>query len=55
MAALEWLPATEGAGAALLLVNVGEWSFIFRDVILRLRGSLRCVGFDFPDLGSSEA
>ena len=55
MAALEWLPATEGAGAALLLVNVGEWSFIFRDVILRLRGSLRCVGFDFPDLGSLEA
>ena len=45
----------EGAGAALLLVNVGEWSFIFRDLILRLRGSFRCVAPDFPGLGLSEA
>src|SRR2546426_4515814 len=45
----------EGAGAALLLVNVGEWSFIFRDLILRLRGAFRCVAPDFPGLGLSEA
>ena len=45
----------EGAGPAMLLVNVGEWSFIFRDLILRLRGSLRCLEFDFPGLGLSEA
>src|SRR5207302_8921161 len=45
----------EGAGAALLLVNVGEWSFIFRDLILRLRGTFRCVAPDFPGLGLSEA
>jgi len=50
---LEWLPATEGAGAALLLVNVGEWSFIFRDFILDLRGS--SVALDFRGLGWSEA
>ena len=45
----------EGAGPAMLLVNVGEWSFIFRDLILRLRGGFRCVAPDFPGLGLSEA
>ena len=45
----------EGAGPAMLLVNVGEWSFIFRDLILRLRGTFRCVAPDFPGLGLSEA
>ncbi len=49
----------EGAGAALLLVNVGGWSFIFRDLILRLRGSFRCGGnhctlADDPDLVANE-
>lgn len=45
----------EGAGPALLLVNVGMWSFIFRDLVLRLRASFRCVALDFPGLGLSEA
>ena len=45
----------EGAGAALLLVNVGMWSFIFRDLIVALRPGFRCVALDFPGLGLSIA
>ena len=43
----------EGSGPALLLVGAGQWSMIFRDVILRLRGEFRCLAFDFPDCGLS--
>jgi haloalkane dehalogenase len=41
----------EGSGPALLQVSAGQWSFIFRDVIVRLRGQFRCLTLDFP--GSS--
>ena len=43
----------EGSGPALLLVGAGQWSMIFRDVIMRLRGEFRCLAFDFPDCGLS--
>src|SRR2546425_4812768 len=43
----------EGAGPALLLVSAGQWSFIFRDVILRLRRQFRCLTLDFPGSGLS--
>jgi len=45
----------EGAGPALLLVNAGMWSFVFRDLIVRLRVAFRCVALDFPGLGLSDA
>lgn len=43
----------EGSGPALLLVSAGQWSFMFRDVIVRLRGQFRCLTFDFPGSGLS--
>src|SRR5438128_20224 len=43
----------EGAGPALLLVSAGQWSFIFRDVIMRLRHQFRCLTLDFPGSGLS--
>jgi pimeloyl-ACP methyl ester carboxylesterase len=43
----------EGSGPALLFVSAGQWSFIFRDVILRLRGQFRCLTLDFPGSGLS--
>ena len=43
----------EGSGPALLLVSAGQWSFIFRDVVVRLRGQFRCLTLDFPGCGLS--
>src|SRR5438128_2016761 len=43
----------EGAGPALLFVSAGQWSFMFRDVILRLRRRFRCLTLDFPGSGLS--
>ncbi len=43
----------DGSGPALLLVSAGQWSFMFRDVILRLRGQFRCLTLDFPGCGLS--
>lgn len=43
----------EGEGPTLLFVHTGMWSFIFRDVILRLRDDFRCVALDFPGYGLS--
>src|SRR5207253_691217 len=34
---------------------VGQWSFIFRDLILDLRGGFRSVALDFRGLGWSQA
>src|SRR6476661_5231602 len=46
----------EGAGPTLLFVHAGPaWSFIFRDVIVRLRDHFRCVALDFPGSGLSRA
>ena len=43
----------EGSGPALLLVSAGQWSFMFRDLIMRLRGQFRCLTLDFPGCGLS--
>jgi pimeloyl-ACP methyl ester carboxylesterase len=43
----------EGSGPALLLVSAGQWSFMFRDVIVALRGQFRCLTLDFPGCGLS--
>ncbi len=45
----------EGSGPALLFVSAGQWSFMFRDVIVRLRGQFRCLALDFPGCGLSPA
>ncbi len=43
----------EGEGPALLFVHSGLWSFVFRDVIVRLRENFRCLTLDFPGVGLS--
>jgi pimeloyl-ACP methyl ester carboxylesterase len=43
----------EGSGPALLFVSAGQWSFMFRDVIVRLRHQFRCLTLDFPGSGLS--
>lgn len=44
----------EGSGPTLLFVHAGPaWSFVFRDLIVRLRGQFRCVALDFPGSGLS--
>lgn len=49
-----WMAYTdEGAGPVLLFVHAGMWSFVFRDVIVRLQESFRCVTLDFPGSGAS--
>jgi pimeloyl-ACP methyl ester carboxylesterase len=46
----------EGSGPTLLFVVAGAaWSFVFRDLIGRLREEFRCVAFDFPGAGLSRA
>jgi haloalkane dehalogenase len=46
----------EGTGPPLLLLNGNpSWSFGWRDVILGLRGSFRCIAPDYPGFGLSEA
>lgn len=42
-----------GTGPTLLFVETGMWSFIWRDVINRLKGQFRCVALDFPGSGLS--
>jgi haloalkane dehalogenase len=44
----------EGSGSPLLLLNGNpSWSFGWRDVILGLRGSFRCIAPDYPGFGLS--
>jgi pimeloyl-ACP methyl ester carboxylesterase len=43
----------EGGGPLLLFVHVGFWSFVWRDVITRLRAEFRCIALDFPGTGFS--
>jgi pimeloyl-ACP methyl ester carboxylesterase len=45
----------EGAGPTLLFVHAGMWSFVWRDVIVALASSFRCVTLDFPGSGLSPA
>ncbi|OMC49826.1 alpha/beta fold hydrolase [Mycobacterium sp. IS-1264] len=43
-----------GAGPTLLFVHVGSWSFVWRDVLLRLQNNFRCVTVDAPGSGLSD-
>jgi pimeloyl-ACP methyl ester carboxylesterase len=43
-----------GQGPTLLFAHTGFWSFIWRDVILRLAPHFRCVCFDAPGTGQSD-
>jgi haloalkane dehalogenase len=43
-----------GQGPVLLFVHTGFWSFIWRDVILRLASDFRCICFDAPGTGQSD-
>ena len=43
-----------GEGPVLLMVHVGTWSFIWRDLVLRLADRFRCIFFDAPGTGQTE-
>ena len=43
-----------GQGPVLLFVHTGFWSFVWRDVILRLSPNFRCICFDAPGTGQSD-
>jgi pimeloyl-ACP methyl ester carboxylesterase len=43
-----------GVGPVILFVHTGFWSFIWRDVILRLQQEFRCICFDAPGAGQSD-
>jgi haloalkane dehalogenase len=46
----------EGRGPVLLLLHGNPtWSFLYRDIIRRLRDSFRCVAVDYPGFGLSTA
>ena len=45
----------EGEGPLLLFVQAGTGSFLWRDVIVRLRGRFRCVALDVLGAGPSRA
>ena len=46
----------EGVGPTLVFVHAGPaWSFVYRDVIVRLRDQFRCVALDLPGTGLSWA
>ena len=45
----------EGEGPPLLFVHAGTGSFLWRDVIVRLRGRFRCVAVDLPIARRSRA
>ena len=43
-----------GKGPVLLFVHTGLWSFVWRDVMLRLAPDFRCICFDAPGAGQSD-
>jgi haloalkane dehalogenase len=46
----------EGVGPTLLLLHGNPtWSFLYRDIITRLRHKFRCVALDYPGFGLSHA
>jgi haloalkane dehalogenase len=46
----------EGTGPLLLLLHGNPtWSFLYRDIIRRLRDNFRCVAMDYPGFGLSTA
>jgi pimeloyl-ACP methyl ester carboxylesterase len=42
-----------GQGPVLLFVHTGFWSFVWRDLMLRLNDEFRCICFDAPGTGQS--
>ena len=43
----------EGSGPVLLFLPPAPlWSFMYRQVILGLRGRFRCIALDFPGFGT---
>jgi haloalkane dehalogenase len=45
----------EGAGRPILMCHGNPtWSFLYRKIILRLRGQFRCVAVDYPGFGLSD-
>jgi haloalkane dehalogenase len=45
----------EGEGPAVLMFHGNPtWSFLYRNVILALRGRYRCIAMDYPGFGLSE-
>lgn len=46
----------EGSGPTLLFVHGNPtWSFLYRDIVRRLRGRFRCIAVDHPGFGLSTA
>jgi deazaflavin-dependent oxidoreductase (nitroreductase family) len=46
----------EGVGPTMMFVHAGPaWSFVYRDLIVRLRERFRCVALDLPGTGLSRA
>jgi haloalkane dehalogenase len=46
----------EGNGPTMVFVHAGPaWSFVYRDLIVRLRHQFRCVALDLPGTGLSPA
>jgi haloalkane dehalogenase len=44
----------EGSGPILLMLHGNPaWSFVYREVIVALRGRFRCIALDFPGFGLS--
>ena len=45
----------EGAGRPILMCHGNPtWSFLYRNVVTRLRGRFRCVALDYPGFGLSD-
>ncbi|HSP14081.1 MAG TPA: alpha/beta hydrolase [Thermoanaerobaculia bacterium] len=42
-----------GRGAPVVFVHTGFWSFVWRDVVERMRGEYRCICVDAPGTGRS--
>lgn len=46
----------EGAGPTLLFLHGNPtWSFLYRNIVMDLRASFRCIALDYPGFGLSEA
>jgi pimeloyl-ACP methyl ester carboxylesterase len=43
-----------GQGPVLLFIHVGAWSFVWRDVLMRLQHDFRCITLDAPGCGLSD-
>ena len=45
----------EGGGPTVVMFHGNPtWSFLYRNVITKLRGQFRCIAVDYPGFGLSE-